>query len=50
MIASTSETFVFLVLGIELVNNVGKGWNLGFVLLCILFTLVYRFIGVLLLR
>ncbi|XP_060760070.1 sodium/hydrogen exchanger 3-like [Neoarius graeffei] len=41
-----SETMIFVFLGITAINDVLWVWNTGFILITLLFTLVYRFIGV----
>lgn len=44
MLSSSSETVIFMFLGVATVNN-AHSWNTWFVLLTVLFCSVYRFIG-----
>ena len=44
MLSSSSETIIFMFLGVATVNNL-HDWNTLFVLLTILFCTVYRVIG-----
>ncbi|XP_059474153.1 Na(+)/H(+) exchanger protein 2-like isoform X2 [Neocloeon triangulifer] len=48
MLSSSSETVIFMFLGVATVNNT-HSWNTWFVLLTVLFCSVYRFIGVMIL-
>ncbi|XP_063701853.1 sodium/hydrogen exchanger 3 isoform X2 [Culicoides brevitarsis] len=48
MIASSSETIIFMLLGVATINS-GHDWNTWFVILTIVFCTVFRALGVLLL-
>ena len=44
MLSSSSETIIFMLLGVSTVNDVHV-WNTSFVMLTLLFCIVYRAIG-----